>query len=126
MQADRGAGWVPGLVAAAPSRAKSGPGVSVPVVTLPPWAPYEAKVTGLPVRGGICCSAGVTHGSDPVLREQERAEPFPDEVRRARRLDGGGVTGEEVGALEDRPGAMLPTSCRQFLLTSNGWRKHRA
>ena len=54
------------------------------------------------------------------------SEPFPDEVRRARRLGGGGVTGEEVGALEDRLGAMLPTSYRQFLLTSNGWRKHRA
>ncbi|GAB3002922.1 hypothetical protein GCM10023080_080740 [Streptomyces pseudoechinosporeus] len=58
---------------------------------------------------------------DPVLHEQERAEPFPDEVRRARWLGSGGATGEELDALEDRLGAMLPTSYRQFLLTSNGW-----
>ncbi|MFD3379776.1 MULTISPECIES: SMI1/KNR4 family protein [unclassified Streptomyces] len=58
---------------------------------------------------------------DPVLHEQERAEPFPAEVRKARWLGSGGATGEEVDALEDRLGATLPTSYRQFLLTSNGW-----
>ncbi|MEU9213970.1 SMI1/KNR4 family protein [Streptomyces sp. NPDC048415] len=58
---------------------------------------------------------------DPVLHEQERAEPFPPEVRRARWLGSGGATGEEVDVLEDRLGATLPTSYRQFLLTSNGW-----
>ncbi|MFC4465346.1 SMI1/KNR4 family protein [Streptomyces xiangluensis] len=58
---------------------------------------------------------------DPVLHEQERAEPFPDEVHRARWLGSGGATTEEVDALEDRLGATLPTSYQQFLLTSNGW-----
>ncbi|AZQ39929.1 SMI1/KNR4 family protein [Streptomyces cyaneochromogenes] len=58
---------------------------------------------------------------DPVLHEQERAEPFPDEVRRTRWLGSGGATGEEVDALEDRLSAKLPTSYRQFLLTTNGW-----
>ncbi|MFI1482208.1 hypothetical protein [Streptomyces sp. NPDC020747] len=45
---------------------------------------------------------------DPVLHEQERTEPFPDEVRRARRLGAAGATREEAGALEDR----LGTKCR--------------
>jgi hypothetical protein len=58
---------------------------------------------------------------DPVLHEQERAEPFPDDVRRARWLGAAAATGEEVGALEDRLGTLLPASYRQFLLTSNGW-----
>ncbi|MGI3201371.1 SMI1/KNR4 family protein [Streptomyces sp. GLT-R25] len=58
---------------------------------------------------------------DPVLQEQERSEPFPDEVRRARWLGAAGATCEEVGTLEDRLGVTLPMSYRQFLLTSNGW-----
>lgn len=58
---------------------------------------------------------------DPVLHEQERAEPFPEEVRRARWLGAAGATSEEVGAHEQRLGAGLPSSYRQFLLTSNGW-----
>ncbi|MET9736203.1 SMI1/KNR4 family protein [Streptomyces sp. NPDC006458] len=58
---------------------------------------------------------------DPVLHEQERAEPFPDDVRRARWLGAPGATGEEVGALEERLGVRLPASYRQFLLASNGW-----
>lgn len=58
---------------------------------------------------------------DPVLHAQERAEPFPDEARRTRWLGTAGATSEEVGALEDRLGAALPPSYRQFLLTSNGW-----
>jgi hypothetical protein len=47
---------------------------------------------------------------NPVLHEQERAEPFPPEVRGARWLGAGGATGEEVDVLEDRLGAKLPTS----------------
>ncbi|MET9805712.1 SMI1/KNR4 family protein [Streptomyces halstedii] len=58
---------------------------------------------------------------DPVLHEQERAEPFPDEVREARWLGAAGATGEELGALEQRLGTVLPRSYREFLLTSNGW-----
>jgi hypothetical protein len=58
---------------------------------------------------------------DPVLHEQERAEPFPDEVRSAHWLGAAGATREEVGALEDRLGTTLPPSYRQFLLMSNGW-----
>ncbi|MEV4972203.1 SMI1/KNR4 family protein [Streptomyces scopuliridis] len=58
---------------------------------------------------------------DPVLHEQERAEPFPDEVRRARWLGAAGATSEELGALEQRLGTALPASYRQFLLTSDGW-----
>lgn len=58
---------------------------------------------------------------DPILHEQERAEPFPDEVRRARWLGAAGATEGEVSALEDRLGVMLPASYRQFLLTSDGW-----
>jgi hypothetical protein len=58
---------------------------------------------------------------DPVLHEQERAEPFSEEVRRARWLGGAGASVEEVGALEDRLSTVLPASYRQFLLTSDGW-----
>ncbi|MFE4535223.1 SMI1/KNR4 family protein [Streptomyces scopuliridis] len=58
---------------------------------------------------------------DPVLHEQERAEPFSEEVRRARWLGAAGATSEELDALEQRLGTALPTSYRQFLLTSNGW-----
>ncbi|MEU1597489.1 SMI1/KNR4 family protein [Streptomyces sp. NPDC005708] len=58
---------------------------------------------------------------DPVLHEQERAEPFSEEVRRARWLGRAGASVEAVGALEDRLGTVLPASYRQFLLTSNGW-----
>ncbi|MEU9101629.1 SMI1/KNR4 family protein [Streptomyces sp. NPDC048361] len=58
---------------------------------------------------------------DPVLHEQERAEPFPEEVRKARWLGGAGAAAEDLRALEQRLGAALPPSYRQFLLTSNGW-----
>ncbi|MGW5178534.1 SMI1/KNR4 family protein [Streptomyces sp. NPDC004082] len=58
---------------------------------------------------------------DPVLHEQERSEPFPDEVRKARWLGAAGATRGEVAALEDRLGVALPRSYRQFLLVSNGW-----
>lgn len=58
---------------------------------------------------------------DPILHEQERTEPFPEDVRRARWLGRAGASVEEVGALEDRLGAVLPASYRQFLLTSDGW-----
>ncbi|MHA5052643.1 hypothetical protein [Streptomyces sp. SD15] len=58
---------------------------------------------------------------DPVLHEQERAEPFPDKVRRAHWLGTAGAPAEEVRALEDRLGTALPPSCRQFLLTSDNW-----
>jgi hypothetical protein len=58
---------------------------------------------------------------DPVAHEQERAEPFAEDVRGARWLGAAGATGEEVKALEDRLGTALPMSYRQFLLTSNGW-----
>ncbi|WP_030223444.1 SMI1/KNR4 family protein [Streptomyces bikiniensis] len=58
---------------------------------------------------------------DPVLHEQERAEPFPAAVRRARWLGSTGATGEELDALEKRLGVSLPPSYRQFLLISNGW-----
>ncbi|MET9660994.1 SMI1/KNR4 family protein [Streptomyces sp. NPDC006510] len=57
----------------------------------------------------------------PVLHEQERAESFPDKVRKARWLGAAGATGEELSALEQRLGTVLPASYRQFLLTSNGW-----
>ncbi|MGW7264901.1 SMI1/KNR4 family protein [Streptomyces sp. NPDC054842] len=63
---------------------------------------------------------------DPVLYEQERAEPFPDAVREARWLGGAGATREEVDALEGRLGVALPRSYRQFLLVSNGWRNTTA
>ena len=39
---------------------------------------------------------------DPILHEQERAEPFPEAVRGARWLGAPGATGEEFGALEQR------------------------
>ncbi|MCX5384133.1 SMI1/KNR4 family protein [Streptomyces sp. NBC_00083] len=58
---------------------------------------------------------------DPVLHEQERAEPFPDEMRAARWLGGEGATPEVLRALEQRLGTVLPPSYRQFLLTSDGW-----
>lgn len=58
---------------------------------------------------------------DPVLHEQGRAEPFSEDVRRARWLGRAGAGVEEVSALEDRLGAVLPASYRQFLLTSDGW-----
>ncbi|WP_326815241.1 SMI1/KNR4 family protein [Streptomyces sp. NBC_01762] len=58
---------------------------------------------------------------DPVLHEQEGAEPFSEDVRRARWLGRAGANLEEVGALEDRLGTVLPASYRQFLLTSDGW-----
>ncbi|MEU1599644.1 SMI1/KNR4 family protein [Streptomyces sp. NPDC005708] len=58
---------------------------------------------------------------DPVLHEQERAEPFSENVRRARWLGRAGASVEDVGALEDRLGTVLPASYRQFLLTSDGW-----
>ncbi|MFI0718030.1 SMI1/KNR4 family protein [Streptomyces sp. NPDC021224] len=58
---------------------------------------------------------------DPVLHEQELAEPFPEEVRRARWLGATGATNEELETLEQRLGCALPPSYRQFLLTSNGW-----
>ncbi|MBC9712815.1 SMI1/KNR4 family protein [Streptomyces sp. TRM66268-LWL] len=58
---------------------------------------------------------------DPVLHEQERAEPFPAAVRAARWLGTAGATQAEVAALESRLGTALPPSYRQFLLTSDGW-----
>ncbi|MFI6351877.1 SMI1/KNR4 family protein [Streptomyces sp. NPDC050743] len=58
---------------------------------------------------------------DPVLHEQERTEPFSEDVRQARWLGRAGAGLDVVGALEDRLGAVLPTSYRQFLLTSDGW-----
>lgn len=58
---------------------------------------------------------------DPVLHEQERAEPFPEEVRRARWLGRAGAGVEEVDALDGRLRTVLPASYRQFLLTSDGW-----
>ncbi|MFD4863366.1 SMI1/KNR4 family protein [Streptomyces atratus] len=58
---------------------------------------------------------------DPVLHEQERVEPFPGKVRKARWLGAAGATGEDLSALEQRLGTVLPASYRQFLLTSNGW-----
>ncbi|MFE2544109.1 SMI1/KNR4 family protein [Actinacidiphila glaucinigra] len=58
---------------------------------------------------------------DPVLHEQERAEPFSEEVRRARWLGGAGARAEQVEALEERLRTVLPPSYRQFLLTSDGW-----
>ncbi|MEV5086182.1 SMI1/KNR4 family protein [Streptomyces sp. NPDC056159] len=58
---------------------------------------------------------------DPVLHEQERTEPFPEDVRRTRWLGRAGASLDEVGALEDRLGTVLPASYRQFLLTSDGW-----
>ncbi|MGI5136585.1 MULTISPECIES: SMI1/KNR4 family protein [unclassified Streptomyces] len=58
---------------------------------------------------------------DSVLHEQERAEPFSENVRRARWLGRAGASVEDVGALEDRLGTVLPASYRQFLLTSDGW-----
>lgn len=58
---------------------------------------------------------------DPVLHEQERAEPFPDEVRRARWLGTSGATVQDLHALEERLGSELPPSYQQFLLTTDGW-----
>lgn len=58
---------------------------------------------------------------DPVLHEQERTEPFSEDVRRARWLGQAGASLDEVGALEDGLGTVLPASYRQFLLTSDGW-----
>ncbi|MGW1405915.1 SMI1/KNR4 family protein [Streptomyces sp. NPDC002403] len=58
---------------------------------------------------------------DPVLHEQERHEPLPDEIRTARWLGGPGATPEELAELEDRLGIGLPPSYREFLHTSNGW-----
>ncbi|MFB8034415.1 SMI1/KNR4 family protein [Streptomyces sp. NPDC056004] len=58
---------------------------------------------------------------DPVLHEQERHQPFPDEVRAARRLGSEGATPEELAALEARLGTVLPPSYREFLQTSDGW-----
>ncbi|MYW68589.1 SMI1/KNR4 family protein [Streptomyces sp. SID8379] len=58
---------------------------------------------------------------DPVLHEQERAEPFPEAVRRARWLGTAGVTDEELAAQEKRLGVALPPSYRQFLRASDGW-----
>ncbi|GGN49068.1 hypothetical protein GCM10011579_002450 [Streptomyces albiflavescens] len=58
---------------------------------------------------------------DPILHEQERPEPFPQEVRAARWLGTSGASPDEVEALEERLGAALPPSYRQFLLTSDGW-----
>ncbi|MFB7356061.1 SMI1/KNR4 family protein [Streptomyces gardneri] len=58
---------------------------------------------------------------DPVLHEQERAEPFPDEVRSARWLGATGATSKDLSTLEQRLGTALPPSYRHFLLTSNGW-----
>ncbi|MGC0334085.1 hypothetical protein RKD23_007075 [Streptomyces sp. SAI-170] len=59
---------------------------------------------------------------DAWLRhEQEGAEPLPEEVRRALRLGTRPADPAEVGALEERLGAELPPSYRQFLLTSDGW-----
>ncbi|MET7382312.1 hypothetical protein ABZT08_26465 [Streptomyces sp. NPDC005526] len=49
------------------------------------------------------------------------SEPFPEDVRRARWLGRAGAGLEEAGALEDRLGAVLPASYRQFSLTSDGW-----
>ncbi|WP_234380185.1 SMI1/KNR4 family protein [Streptomyces sp. CMB-StM0423] len=58
---------------------------------------------------------------DPVLHEQERPQPFPDDVRTSRRLGTAGATGKELKALEARLDTGLPPSYRQFLQTSNGW-----
>ncbi|WP_405985749.1 SMI1/KNR4 family protein [Streptomyces sp. NBC_00872] len=58
---------------------------------------------------------------DPALHEQERPEPFPPGVRAARWLGAPGATEGEISALEDRLGAELPPSYRQFLRTTNGW-----
>ncbi|MFE2932461.1 SMI1/KNR4 family protein [Streptomyces sp. NPDC059278] len=58
---------------------------------------------------------------DPVLHEQERSEPFPDEVRAARWLGSAGATPQELAALEVRLGTELPPSYREFLRTSDGW-----
>ncbi|MGA4542471.1 SMI1/KNR4 family protein [Uniformispora flossi] len=57
---------------------------------------------------------------DPVLHEQERAEPFPDDIRRARWLGAGGATIQDLDALEERVGAELPPTYRRFLLTTDG------
>lgn len=58
---------------------------------------------------------------DPILHEQERHQPFPDEVRAARRLGSAGATPEELAALEARLDTVLPPSYREFLQTSDGW-----
>ncbi|MDI2131335.1 SMI1/KNR4 family protein [Yinghuangia seranimata] len=58
---------------------------------------------------------------DPVLHEQERGEPFTDEVRQARWLGTTGASVRDVQALEERLGSELPPSYRQFLLVSDGW-----
>ncbi|MFD4945997.1 SMI1/KNR4 family protein [Streptomyces sp. NPDC058409] len=42
-------------------------------------------------------------------------------MRKARWLGAAGATGEDLSALEQRLGTVLPASYRQFLLTSNGW-----
>ncbi|MFJ2883314.1 SMI1/KNR4 family protein [Streptomyces sp. NPDC086796] len=58
---------------------------------------------------------------DPVLHEQERHTPFPDEIRAARWLGAPGATPGELAALEQRLGTGLPPSYREFLRTSDGW-----
>ncbi|TWG00677.1 SMI1/KNR4 family protein SUKH-1 [Kitasatospora viridis] len=58
---------------------------------------------------------------DPVLREQERPEPFPADIRAARWLGTAGAGSDEIAELEERLGVRLPPSYRQFLRTSNGW-----
>lgn len=58
---------------------------------------------------------------DPVLHEQERAEPFADAVRRARWLGTRGASAPDLDALEERLGVRLPFSYRQFLATTDGW-----
>lgn len=47
---------------------------------------------------------------DPVLHEQERAEPFADAVRRARWLGTRGASAPDLDALEERLGVRLPFS----------------
>src|SRR5436309_1373891 len=60
--------------------------------------------------------------AEELLTDDEICETLPDEVVASGCPGFPGATSGDIEALEDRLGAALPPSYREFLATTNGWR----